>query len=78
VKSSAVSGADVHAARKNVQRIERRLAKIEEALAVVAQRTEAAGADYSLLQELMAEATALNAEQQQLEDEWLALSEIIS
>jgi len=77
-KSSAVSGADVHAARKNVQRIERRLAKIEEALAVVAQRTEAAGADYSLLQELMAEATALNAEQQQLEDEWLALSEIIS
>ena len=72
------SGAEVHAARKNLQRIERRLAKIEELLAGLAVEVEHAATDYELLQRLLGEMADLTNEKQTLEEQWLESAEVVS
>ena len=72
------SGAQLHAARKNIQRIDRRLAKVEELLGDLAASISEAGADYERLQQLMAEVELLTAEKSDLEEQWLVAAEIIA
>ncbi|NDB17891.1 MAG: ABC transporter ATP-binding protein [Actinobacteria bacterium] len=72
------SGAELHAARKNIQRIDRRLARIEELLAELAAQITDAGSDYERLQQLLAEVDALTSEKGDLEEQWLAAAEIVA
>jgi hypothetical protein len=72
------TGAQVHAARKNVQRIERRIAKIEELLSALSVEVETAAADYERLQGLLGQMSELTMEKQSLEEEWLESAEIAS
>ena len=76
--SARPTGAQLHAARKNIQRIERRLAKIDELLIGLAQDVEAAATDYERLQSLLAEMAALTQEKDALEVEWLESAEVIA
>lgn len=72
------TGAELHAARKSIQRIDRRLAKIEDLLAELSSEIEAAGSDYELLQGLLARVTELTAEKATLEEEWLVVAQVLA
>ncbi|NBO46284.1 MAG: ABC transporter ATP-binding protein [Actinobacteria bacterium] len=75
-KAQGPTGAEIHAARKNVQRIERRLAKIDELLAALSDEVEQSASDYERLQNLLAQMTELTAEKQSLEEQWLESADI--
>ena len=72
-----LEGAALHAARKEMGRLERRLLKIEDSLAVVAAKMASSASDAPTLAELDSQATALVAEQADVEARWLELAEVI-
>jgi len=69
------SGADVHAARKDLQRIERRLARIAEAEQRLHARMVERATDHTAVLALDTQLRELAAERAQLEDEWLEAAE---
>ncbi|MBC7290942.1 MAG: ABC-F family ATP-binding cassette domain-containing protein [Actinotalea sp.] len=73
---AAPSQAEVRAARKEVARIERRLQRIAEAEDRLHARMAAVATDHAAVLELDAEARALAAEREQLEEEWLQVAEV--
>ncbi|GIG28945.1 ABC-F family ATP-binding cassette domain-containing protein [Cellulomonas marina] len=72
----AASGADVRAARKEVQRIERRLARIGELEADLHARMAAQATDHAAVLALDEELRALAAERAELEEAWLEAAEV--
>ena len=71
----AASGADVHAARKDVRRIERRLARISAAEQRLHARMVDQATDHTAVLALDGELRELAAERAELEDAWLAAAE---
>jgi len=69
------SGADVHAARKDLQRIERRLARIAKAEQRLHARIVEQATDHIAVLALDTQLRELAAERTQLEDEWLEAAE---
>ncbi|MPQ98031.1 ATP-binding cassette domain-containing protein [Modestobacter sp. I12A-02628] len=70
------SVADVRAARKEASRLERRMLKLDGDEKKLHEQLAAAGADYGRAAQLDAELKAVHAEKAQLEDDWLAASEL--
>jgi hypothetical protein len=64
------------AARRTMQRIERRLARLESDEAALHERMAEAGTDYARLQRLDADLRALVGERAALEEEWLEAAEL--
>ncbi len=73
--ASAPSAADQRAARKEVQRVERRLGKIAELEARLHEKMAAQATDHQAVQQLDAELRALAEERDALEELWLAAAE---
>jgi ATP-binding cassette subfamily F protein uup len=71
----AASGADVHAARKDIQRIERRLARVAEAEQRLHVRMVEQATDHTAVLALDTQLRELAAERTELEDEWLVAAE---
>ncbi|PRY01818.1 ABC-F family ATP-binding cassette domain-containing protein [Allonocardiopsis opalescens] len=69
------SAAEVRAARKEMQRVERRLERLGSRESELHEQLAASAADYARLAELDAELKALLAEKEQLEEEWLSAAE---
>ncbi|MFY9265648.1 MAG: ABC-F family ATP-binding cassette domain-containing protein [Solirubrobacterales bacterium] len=83
-KSSAGSGGALHTARKEAKRIEKEVKRIDRELARVTKREAElheemieGSSDHERLRVLQAELTALIAEREGLEAEWLATSELL-
>ncbi|GEA85112.1 ABC transporter ATP-binding protein [Cellulomonas gelida] len=72
----ARSAADVRTARKEVARIERRLAKIAELESALHTQLAAQATDYEAIQRLDTELRALAAERDELEEAWLEAAEL--
>ena len=75
--AGGVSGADVRAARKEVARIERRLAKLAQEEAALHDELAAHATDHAKVMALDARLRALTAERDELETAWLAAAEIV-
>ena len=75
--ASGLSGAAAHATRKEVGRIEGRMARIEARRATLHDQMADAHTDHERLLELSGEDQALTAEHTQLEERWLELSEAL-
>ena len=73
----AAAAADVRAARKEVARIERRLAKVGELQAALHERMAAVAADHQAVLALDTELRALVAEQESLEEAWMVAAETL-
>jgi ABC transport system ATP-binding/permease protein len=76
-KTAAPAGAAVKAARKDVQRIERDLARLAEREATLHEEMAASATDPSHLRGLNEELGTLIAEREQLEASWLDASELL-
>ncbi|WP_304451883.1 ABC-F family ATP-binding cassette domain-containing protein [Nocardiopsis sp. YSL2] len=74
-KAPAVSAADRRAAQKEMQRVERRMDRVSKRETELHELMAAAADDYTRLAELDAEAKALAAEREQLEEVWLEKAE---
>jgi ATP-binding cassette subfamily F protein uup len=72
--SAAPTGAVIRAARKEVQRLERALERLEQREAALHEAMAAAATDHARLRELGDELTALHAERERLETAWLDAS----
>src|SRR5690606_22549791 len=70
------SAAEVRAAKKEINRIERRLSKIAEAEARLHERIAANATDFAAVAELDAELRTLAAEKDELEAAWLEAAEV--
>ena len=77
VKSEPSSGAKIHAARKEIGRLERALERLTQREAELDAEMAANATDHDRLSVLTAEQTALGAEREQLEAAWLANSELL-
>ena len=75
--ASVASPAEVRAARKEVARIERRLAKVTELQAGLHERMAAVATDHQAVLALDAELRQLAAEQEALEEAWLEAAETL-
>ncbi|MEV2274281.1 ABC-F family ATP-binding cassette domain-containing protein [Nocardiopsis sp. NPDC049922] len=73
----AVSPAARRAAQKEMQRVERRMDRVSKREAELHELMAAAAEDYTRLAELDAEAKALAAERDELEEVWLAQAELV-
>ncbi|MFC8923191.1 ATP-binding cassette domain-containing protein [Cellulosimicrobium sp. NPDC057127] len=73
---SVPSAADVRAAKKEINRIERRLTKIADAEARLHEKIAAQATDFAAVAELDAELRTLAAEKDELEAAWLEAAEI--
>ncbi|OLT25520.1 glycerophosphodiester phosphodiesterase [Nocardiopsis sp. CNR-923] len=73
----AVSAAERRAAQKEMQRVERRMDRVARREAELHELMAAAAEDYTRLAELDAEAKALAAERDELEEVWLAQAELV-
>ncbi|MFI2705247.1 ABC-F family ATP-binding cassette domain-containing protein [Cellulosimicrobium composti] len=71
------SAAEVRAAKKEINRIERRLSKIAEAEARLHERIAANATDFAAVAELDAELRTLAAEKDDLEAAWLEAAEVV-
>ncbi|MBX9244936.1 ABC transporter ATP-binding protein, partial [Actinotalea ferrariae] len=71
----APSAADVRAARKEVARIDRRLARIAAREGELHEQMAAAATDHETVQRLDAELRELAAEREALEEEWFLAAE---
>ncbi|MFA9272408.1 MAG: ABC transporter ATP-binding protein, partial [Baekduiaceae bacterium] len=71
------SGRDVHAARKEVQRLERALEKLDGREAALHEQMAAAATDHEQLRALQNELGELAAERERLEASWLETSELL-
>ena len=74
--TGAPSAADVRAARKEVARIERRLAKIADLESALHARMAEQATDHEAVQRLDAELRALAAEREELEEAWLEVADV--
>ena len=74
--TGAPSAADVRAARKEVARIERRLAKIADLESALHARMAEQATDHEAVQRLDAELRTLAAEREELEDAWLEVADV--
>jgi ATP-binding cassette subfamily F protein uup len=74
---AGLTGAAAHAARKELARVEARMARIEVQRAVLHDRMAQAHTDHELLLALAAEDATLGAEQAELEERWLDLGEAL-
>jgi ATP-binding cassette subfamily F protein uup len=72
-----MTGAAAHAARKELARVEQRLARIDREVEQLHARMADAHADHERLLELGAAESALAAEREQLEERWLELGEAL-
>jgi len=72
--TAGLQGSALHTARKNIQRIERRLEKIEQLQEDVAAQLTTNATDYEHLQAVAQQAQELADEREQLEAEWLEIS----
>jgi ATP-binding cassette subfamily F protein uup len=72
----AVSAADARAAKKEAARLERRLAKLDADEKKLHDQLAAAATDYAKAAELDVQLRALQAEKEQVEEEWLAAAEL--
>ncbi len=75
--ATGLTGSAAHAARKELARIDARLAKLDELQAQVHDRMVEAHADHERLLELGAQDSALAAERADLEERWLELGEAL-
>ncbi|UJP41115.1 ABC-F family ATP-binding cassette domain-containing protein [Cellulomonas palmilytica] len=75
-QTAAPSAADVRAARKEVTRIERRLAKIADLEAALHATLAERATDHEAVQRLDAELRALATEREQLEEAWLEAADV--
>jgi ATP-binding cassette subfamily F protein uup len=73
---SGASEAERRQARKDVARLERRIARLTEREDELHAQMAGAAADYSRLAELQAELTAVSSEKETLEEEWLTAAEL--
>jgi ABC transport system ATP-binding/permease protein len=73
---AAVSAAEARAAKKDASRLERRMLKLDADEKKLHQQLAAAAADYGKAAALVAELRALHAEKEQVENDWLAATEI--
>ncbi len=71
------SGGQIHAARKEVQRLERALAKLDEREAKLHQAMADSATDPSRLRELGDEQTAIATERDEVEAAWMEASEVL-
>jgi ATP-binding cassette subfamily F protein uup len=71
-----VSAAEARAAKKDASRLERRMLKLDADEKKLHQQLAAAAADYARAAALVAELKALHAEKEQVENDWLAATEI--
>ena len=76
-RPAATPGATLRAARKDVQRIERELAKLDDREAALHELMAASATDHERLRELQVELADLLAGREQLEAQWLAASELL-
>ncbi len=76
-RPAATPGAALRAARKDVQRIERELAKLEDREASLHEQMVQSATDHERLRELQAELAALLEQREPLEAQWLAASELL-
>ncbi len=74
--TGAPSAADVRAARKEVARIERRLAKIADLESALHARMAEQATDHEAVQRLDAELRTLAAEREELEEAWLEVADV--
>jgi ATP-binding cassette subfamily F protein uup len=74
---AATPGAVVRAARKEVQRLERALDRLNEREAALHEEMAASATDHARLSELTAELSAALAERERLEASWLEASETL-
>jgi ATP-binding cassette subfamily F protein uup len=74
---AGLSGAAAHAARKELARIEARLARIDTTQASLHQQMARAHTDHVALAELAGQDAALGAERAELEERWLELGEAL-
>ena len=70
------TAAEVHAARKEMNRIDRRLSKIVQREATIHERMAAVASDHTAVIALDAELRELAMEREALEEEWLATAEV--
>jgi ATP-binding cassette subfamily F protein uup len=77
IKPKASSGGAVHAARKEIGRLERALERQAKREAELHDEMAASATDHKRLAELQAESAALAAERDQLEAAWLVNSELV-
>jgi ATP-binding cassette subfamily F protein uup len=75
--AGGLSGAAAHAARKELARIESRLARVDTVQEDLHSRMAAAHSDHEQLTELAAQEAALAAERSDLEERWLELGEAL-
>ena len=71
-----MSAADARAAKKEASRLERRMLKLDADEKKLHEQLAAAAADYAKAAELDAQLKAVHAEKVQVEDEWLAATEL--
>jgi ATP-binding cassette subfamily F protein uup len=71
-----VSAADARAAKKEASRLERRMLKLDADEKKLHDQLAAAATDYAKAAELDAQLRALQAEKEQVEEEWLAAAEV--
>jgi ATP-binding cassette subfamily F protein uup len=74
---SASPGAAIHAARKEVRRLERALERVAQREAALHDEMAASASNHERLAALTADLSALAAERDQLESEWLVTSELL-
>ncbi len=74
---STSPGAAIHAARKEVGRLERALERVAQREAALHDEMAASASDHERLAALTADLSALAAERDQLESEWLVTSELL-
>ena len=74
---AASQGAQLRAARKEVQRLERALEKLSEREAKLHEEMAASATDHAVLRELNAELAAVAGERDELEASWLEVSEAL-
>ncbi|WP_086820916.1 ABC-F family ATP-binding cassette domain-containing protein [Allokutzneria sp. NRRL B-24872] len=71
------SAADERAARKELSRLERKLAQLDSKAAKIEEKLAAAGSDVGKLVELDTELRAVKAEQSEVEEQWMAAAEVV-
>jgi ABC transport system ATP-binding/permease protein len=74
-KSAGLSAADLRAARKDLSRLERQLAKLDERERKINEGLAGHGRDYDKIIELDAQLKAVQGERAQVEEAWLELAE---
>jgi ATP-binding cassette subfamily F protein uup len=73
---TTVSAADARAARKEAGRLERRMLKLDADEKELHEQLAAAATDYAKAAELDARLRVVQAEKEQVEEEWLAAAEV--